>query len=337
MTMKAILTKLFSGNDLSESEAYSTMNSLMTGQVSAEEVGAFLGSLRTKGETVEEIVGCAKSLREHSVPLSLKRTDTIDTCGTGGDGANTFNISTTTAFIGAAAGFAVCKHGNRSISSQCGSADVLEALEIPIDFGPDQAAKALEQVGYCFLFAPKYHPAMGNVAPIRRNLGARTIFNLLGPLANPAQTKRQVIGVYDRSKLLPFAEVLKNLGSENVLLVTGDDGLDEITTTTTTQAVHLRAGTITELTIDPDSYGIKRAKAEDLVGGDKSTNAEIIKAILRGQERGAKRDIVLINAAAALLVMEKVDDLKDGIEEARRLLESGEAWTAFENIRSFVP
>ena len=285
MTMKAILTKLFSGNDLSESEAYSTMNSLMTGQVSAEEVGAFLGSLRTKGETVEEIVGCAKSLREHSVPLSLKRTDTIDTCGTGGTGLHTFNCST----------------------------------------------------GYCFLFAPKYHPAMGNVAPIRRNLGARTIFNLLGPLANPAQTKRQVIGVYDRSKLLPFAEVLKNLGSENVLLVTGDDGLDEITTTTTTQAVHLRAGTITELTIDPDSYGIKRAKAEELVGGDKSTNAEIIKAILRGQERGAKRDIVLINAAAALLVMEKVDDLKDGIEEARRLLESGEAWTAFENIRSFVP
>ena len=331
--MKQYLTKLFARESLSEQEATNAMNLLMEGEVSPEEVGAFLGSLRAKGESIEEITGCAKSLRDHAIPLKIKRTDLIDTCGTGGDGANTFNISTTNAFVIAAAGLGVCKHGNRSISSKCGSADVLEELGVPIDLSPEEVAASVDEYGFGFLFAPKFHPAMGNVVPIRRNLGARTIFNLLGPLVNPALTTRQVIGVYDKNMLEPFAHVLASLGSTEVMLVTGDDGLDEITTTTTTNVAHLKDGQVKTYKISPEELGIKKAKASDLVGGDRSENAKIIIDILSGKDKGARRDIVLINGAAALTVGGKAANLKDGVKLVENIIDSGAAMKVLENVR----
>lgn len=333
--MKDYLNKLFSGNSLGQDEAQRAMDELISGKVSPEEVGAFLGALRAKGESIDEIVGCAKSLRAHAVPLPVKRKDLIDTCGTGGDGANTFNISTTVAFIAAAGGLGVCKHGNRSISSQCGSADVLEDLGVSIDLAPERAAAAIDEFGFAFLFAPKFHPAMGKVASIRRNLKARTIFNLLGPLVNPALTKRQVIGVYDVSMLVPFAHVLKNLGSEDVMLVTGGDGLDEITTTTSTTVAHLSGGAVKEYQINPEDFGIALASPAALVGGDKKQNAAIIDGILSGREQGARRDIVLLNAGAALYVGGKAGDLKSGIELAATLIDRGEAYKILESARRF--
>ncbi len=333
--MKVYLNKLFSGISLNEEEAHQAMDALMGGNVTSEEVGAFLGALRAKGETIGEIVGCAKSLRSHATPLPVKRTDIIDTCGTGGDGANTFNISTTNAFIIAAAGMGVCKHGNRSVSSQCGSADVLEELGVPIDLSPARAAAAIEEFGFAFLFAPKFHPAMGHVASIRRNLKARTIFNLLGPLVNPAFTKRQVMGVYEPRMLVPFAHVLKKLGAEEVMLVTGDDGLDEITTTTTTRVAHLKDGVVHEYQINPKEYGISLASPAALVGGDKKRNASIIEAILQGDDKGEKRDIVLLNAGAALQVSGKAKDLKEGLVLAAELIDSGRAYQILETARRF--
>ena len=268
-----------------------------------------------------------------TIPLKIKRTDLIDTCGTGGDGANTFNISTTNAFVIAAAGLGVCKHGNRSISSKCGSADVLEELGVPIDLSPEEVASSIDEHGFGFLFAPKFHPAMGNVVPIRRNLGARTIFNLLGPLVNPALTTRQVIGVYDKNMLEPFAHVLSSLGSIEVMLVTGDDGLDEITTTTTTNVAHLKDGRVKTYKISPEEFGIKKAKPEDLVGGDKAENAKIIIDILSGKDKGPRRDIVLINGAAALTVGGKSTDLNEGIKQVGEIIDSGAAMKVLENVR----
>lgn len=332
--MKTILNQLFNQEDLTSEQAEHTMNAIMDGKISSAEIGAFLGALRTKGETVAEIVGCARSLQNHAVPLKPQRTDLLDTCGTGGDGANTFNISTTVSFVLAASGVGLCKHGNRSISSKCGSADVLEELGVPIDNDRAQAEKAIDRYGYSFLFAPKFHPAMGQVAQIRRQIGARTIFNLLGPLVNPARTPFQVIGVYDSSKLTCFAEVLRNLGSKHVFLVTGDDGLDEITTTTTTQMVELKEDIIRKSIFDPKDYGIKRATAEDLLGGDRKENAAITEAILKGEMSGPKTDIVAVNAAAALIVTGKASDFSSGIKLAMKVISSGKAYEKLEQIRS---
>lgn len=331
--MRQYLQKLFSRQSLTEDEAAEAMDLLMTGQVSPEEVGAFLGALRGKGESIEEITGCAKSLRRHAISLPIKRRDLIDTCGTGGDGANTFNISTTNAFIIAAAGLGVCKHGNRSISSKCGSADVLEELGVPIDLEPVEVAKSIDTFGFGFLFAPKFHPAMGHVAPIRRNLGARTIFNLLGPLVNPADTKRQVIGVYDANMLEAFAYVLKSLGSEEVMLVTGRDGLDEITSTTTTLVAHLKKGQVTLYEINPLSYGLSLGKQEDLAGGDRSRNADIVQKILSNKEQGPKRDIVLLNGAAALLVGGVVSSFEEGLTKVDNILKDGAAFEVLQQVR----
>lgn len=331
--MKQYLTKLFARQSLSEGEAYDAMDLLMGGEASPEEVGAFLGALRGKGESIDEIVGCAKSLRNHARTLNIKRSDLIDTCGTGGDGANTFNISTCNAFVIAAAGLGVCKHGNRSVSSKCGSADVLEELGVPIDQEPEDVAKSIDNFGFGFLFAPKFHPAMGQVVPIRKKLGARTIFNLLGPLVNPAVTKRQVIGVYDRTMLKPFAHVLSSLGSEEVMLVTGDDGLDEITLTTTTQVAHLKDGEVSNYSLSPEDLGLSRCKPEDLAGGDRALNAAILSSVLKGEEKGPKRDIILANGAAALLVGGVVSNLKDGVEKVADILDSGAAYELLEKLK----
>ncbi|MFW7380413.1 MAG: anthranilate phosphoribosyltransferase [Oligoflexus sp.] len=331
--MKPYLSKLFERQALSQEEAQAAMDTLMRGEATPEEVGAFLGALRGKGEVIDEIVGFARSMRQHAKTLQLSRTGLVDTCGTGGDGTDTFNISTANALLIAAAGLAVVKHGNRAVSSRCGSADVLAALGIKIDQSPEEVAADVERFGFGFLFAPLFHPAMKHVAPVRRQLGVRTIFNLLGPLVNPANAKRQVIGVYDDSMLEPLAEALKELGSEEVMLVSGADGMDEITCVSTTRVAHLKNNRISFYTISPEDLGIKRAQADELKGGDPAMNAGIIEQIFAGTERGPKRDVVVINAAAALMVGGMVEDLLAGIKLAEEILDSGRALDLLNSLR----
>lgn len=331
--MKAYLSKLFDRQTLDQEEASAAMDKLMSGTASPEEVAAFLGVLRGRGETVDEIVGFARSMRKHAKRLELVRTDLIDTCGTGGDGSETFNISTANALLLAATGLGVVKHGNRAVSSRCGSADVLAALGLKIECTMNEVAKDVENYGFGFLYAPLFHPAMKHVAPVRRQLGVRTVFNMLGPLVNPAGTKRQVIGVYDGSLLVTLAEALKELGAEEVMVVSGADGMDEITSVSTTRVAHLRNSRIEYYTLSPEELGMKRAKLEDLKGGDAETNAKIIEKILAGEERGAKRDIVVMNAAAALMVGGKTKDLLEGIKLAEEILDNGSALANLNKLR----
>lgn len=331
--MNIQIEKLLNKQALSSGEAFEVMNDLMKGTYKPEHIGAILGALRVKGETESEIEGCARALQSHAVSIPVRRTDLVDTCGTGGDGANTFNISTTTAFIIAASGLGVCKHGNRSVSSNCGSADVLEELGIKVDLVPSTVGQMVDEIGFGFLYAPKFHPAMKHVSGVRKSIGVKTIFNLLGPLVNPARVKRQVIGVFDKSKIMTVANVLNSLGSEEVMVVSGDDGLDEISTTTTTQVAHLKNGTVTTYEIDPRKYGIKLSKMKDLEGGSKVENARILQGILTGSIKGAKRDIVLLNSAAALLVGEKVSTFENGIKLAEDLIDSGKAYKVLNQAR----
>lgn len=336
--MKHFLEILFQGRDLNRQQAADAMDLLMAGQVPQMQVAAFLGALRGKGETVQEISGLADSMRRHAVALPIQRSDLIDTCGTGGDGAQTFNISTTCAFVVAAAGVGVVKHGNRSISSRCGSADVLEALKVPIDLSPEKVAASVDRLGFGFLFARTMHPSMGHVAPVRQALGVRTVFNLLGPLTNPAGARRQVIGIYDSSLLRTYAEVLRDLGSEEVMVVHGADGLDEVTLTAETHVAHLRAGGHIECyQLSPSDFDLPVCKTEQLRGGDARQNADILEGILRGQIKGAPRDIVLANVACALLVMNQVSDLKQGVRRAASLIDQGAAWEVLVKAREISP
>lgn len=331
--MKDYLKKVFSGYVLTESESRSSMDLMMQGKACPEQIGAFLAVLKVRGESVEELIGFAKSLRDHARPLSINRNDIVDTCGTGGDGADTFNISTVSSIVLAAAGLGVCKHGNRSVSSRCGSADVLEELGVPIDYEPQQVSAMVDAVGFGFLFAPKFHPAMAHVAPVRKNLGVRTLFNILGPIVNPAQTRRQIIGVYDKKLLETLPRVLQELGSEEVMVVCGSDGLDEITTTGPSFIAHLKDGSIREYQVSPEDFGMKRSKLEDLKGGDRERNAEIVVNILNGEERGPKRDIVLLNSAAALLVTGNVCSIEEGIIQIAKILDSGKAYEKLQQIK----
>ena len=331
--MKDYLKKVFSGDVLTESESRSSMDLMMQGKACPEQIGAFLAVLKVRGESVEELIGFAKSLRDHATPLSINRNDIVDTCGTGGDGADTFNISTVSSIVLAAAGLGVCKHGNRSVSSRCGSADVLEELGVPIDYEPQQVSAMVDAVGFGFLFAPKFHPAMAHVAPVRKNLGVRTLFNILGPIVNPAQTRRQIIGVYDKKLLKTLPRVLQELGSEEVMVVCGSDGLDEITTTGPSFIAHLKDGSIREYQVSPEDFGMKRSKLEDLKGGDRERNAEIVVNILKGEERGPKRDIVLLNSAAALLVTGNVLSIEEGIIQIAKILDSGKAYEKLQQIK----
>ena len=333
--MKSILSKLFNGGTLSKEEASSAMDLLMEGKAPPEQIGAFLGILRGRKETVEEIAGCASSMRNHAKTLNLKRTDLVDTCGTGGDGAGTFNISTVNAFIIAAAGLGVVKHGNRSVSSKCGSADVLEKLGVPIDLPLERVQEAVETLGFGFLFAPAFHPAMKNVVPIRKSLGVRTVFNLLGPLTNPAGAKRQVIGIYDRQLLETLAKVLRELGSEEVMLVTGSDGLDEITISGSTDVAHLRNGEISLYQVSPKDFGVEPAPLSAVEGGDVALNTKIALDILGGEEKGPKRDIVLMNASAVFVVTGKVENFMDGMALARDIIDSGKAMAVLEKLKEF--
>lgn len=333
--MKAYLQKLFKSQNLTREEAQKATTLIMQGGVSVEEIAGFLGALAGKGETVEEIVGCASTLRAHAVALQPSRPDLIDVCGTGGDGAETFNVSTCNALILAAAGLGVCKHGNRAVSSRCGSADVLEALGVAIDMQPDRAAAAIDACGFAFLFAPHYHPAMKHVGPVRRALGVRTVFNLLGPLANPAPVKHQVLGVFDPELVPVMAEALQKLGSEAALVVCGEGGLDELSLSGPSRVSQLKEGRIQHFKLTPEDFGLPRAPLETLKGGDKEANARIVEAILRG-EHSPRRDIVVMNAGAALVVSGRAASWREGAEQIGALIDSGRAYQTLEKIRAFA-
>ena len=297
---------------------------IMDGKASPVEIAALLVALRTKGETVGEIVAAARALRARAETTPRARADAVDTCGTGGDGAGTFNVSTAAAFVVAGAGVPVAKHGNRAASGRAGSADVLEALGVCVDLPMAAAARVLDEVGIGFFFARRAHPAMRFVAPVRDELGIRTLMNCLGPLLNPAGVKRQLVGVYERRLVANLAAALGALGAERALVVHGADGLDEVTTTGVTHAAWLAGGRVETLVIDPADLGVARAEPADLRGGDAGENAAIVRAVLDG-ETGPRRDIVALNAAAALWVAGAVADLADGLVRAGRSLDSGAA------------
>lgn len=323
--LQEAIKKIVDKKDLSENEAYVAMNEIMKGEGTEAQIGAFLVGLRMKGEKIDEITGCAKAMRDNAIPVKLKSKFAIDTCGTGGDGGKTFNISTAVAIVAAAGGVKVAKHGNRAVSSKSGSADVLTELGFNIELEAENAAKCIDEKGMAFLFAQKYHYAMKNVAPTRKILATRTIFNILGPLTNPGFVKGQVLGVYDKELTNTLAQVLLNLGCEKALVVCGGDGLDEITTTTVTYVSEIRDGKVIDYTINPEEFGISLATHEDLKGGSAKENAEVIVNILKGH-KGYKRDIVVLNSAAALYVGNACESIKDGISLAEELIDSGKAY-----------
>ncbi|MGB9679922.1 MAG: anthranilate phosphoribosyltransferase [Thermoanaerobacteraceae bacterium] len=332
--IKKALNKIIEKHDLEESEAYDLMIEIMDKSISLSLIGGVLIGLRLKGETIEEITGFAKAMRDKAVKLSLNIPYVIDTCGTGGDGSDTFNVSTAVAIIVAAGGVKVAKHGNRAVSSQSGSADVLSSLGFNIDMEPEKTKKLIEEKGMGFLFAPRYHTAMKNVANVRKELGIRTVFNLLGPLTNPAFIKGHVLGVYDRKLTHTMAEVLINLGIEKGMVVNGYDGLDEITVTGPTLVCEIKDGKIIEYILDPLDYGIQYSDLEDLKGRGPEENSKIILDILKG-EKGPKRDIVVLNSAAALYVGKAVESIKDGIKMADNLIDSGLAFSKFNEILEY--
>jgi anthranilate phosphoribosyltransferase len=324
MMFKEIILRLTDRKDLAESEAAGIMDTIMEGQATQAQIGAFLTALHMKGESPAEIAAFAKVMRRHAVAVRpATKGMLVDTCGTGGDGTHTFNISTTAAFVAAGAGIPVVKHGNRSVSSTCGSADVLSALGVNISADPRAQARIVEDVGIAFLFAPLHHPAMRHVMAARQEIGCRTVFNILGPLSNPAGAQAQVLGVYRQDLTGTMAEVLRLLGLSRAMVVHGS-GLDEITTTGETRVSELSGNIIRTYTIRCETYGIASAHLTDLAGGDAATNARIIRDILSG-ERGAGRDIVLMNAGAAIYVGGQAQNLRDGIAGAVTSIDSGSA------------
>ncbi len=322
--IRETIQKLASKEDLSRHEAFETMNEIMSGNASEGQIASFLMGLRLKGETIPEIAGCAQSMRLKAVPIRSKHADIIDTCGTGGDSSGTYNISTCAAIIASGAGARVAKHGNRAVSSQSGSADVLRALGINLEISPEKVTEVLDEVGITFLFAPQLHGAMKFAAPVRRDMGIRTIFNILGPLTNPAGARRQLLGVFNSSLTEVLAGVLKELGSEHALVVHGEGGLDELSTLGWTKVSQLRDGEITTYELRVESFGIRRASVEDLRGGEAQLNAWIIRRILEGSE-GAGRDIAVLNAGAALTVSGIAKDLNEGVARAHDAISSGAA------------
>jgi anthranilate phosphoribosyltransferase len=329
--MKTVLQKVVAGQTLSEQETGETFDVIMSGEATPAQIGALLAALRMRGETIDEIAGASASMRRHSVFVDPCGKTVVDTCGTGGDSLGTFNISTTAAFVVAGAGVPVAKHGNRSITSQCGSADLLAELGVNLDAPPDVMERSIHEVGIGFLFAPKLHPAMRHAMGPRRELGFKTIFNLLGPLTNPAGAKCQVIGVFAPELTEVFAEVLKRLGSRRVFVVHGHDGMDEITVTTTSRVSELKDGVIKTYNLDPVQYVGDYGDMKALLGGDPATNARITRAILEG-EKGPRRDIVCLNAAAAIVAGGKAADLREGVERAAQAIDSGKAMAALQGM-----
>ncbi len=331
--MKDLLKVVYEGGRLPREEAGRAMQFMLQGEGKPEQVAAFLTALHVRGETFEELAGFLGEMRARAIPVPTKSEPLFDICGTGGDGAQTFNISTAAAFVVAAAGVKVAKHGNRSVSSRCGSADVIEALGLKVDHPPALSARAIDEVGFGFLFAPHFHPALAKVAPIRRALEMRTFFNLLGPLANPARVRRQVVGVYDKSRLEQFALLLRDVGIEEAMIVSSEDGLDEVSLGAATHVAHLKNGEIKFLQITPEEFGLSRAGVETLSGGDAKDNARLIRSILSGETTGPKRDIVVMNAALGLVVTGKAKDLREGAVLAAELLKSGKPVKVLDRVK----
>jgi anthranilate phosphoribosyltransferase len=333
--LKEAISKLVERVDLEPREARLAMAEIMSGQATTAQIAAFLTALRMKGETVEEIVSFVEVMLEHAAVITPRVPGMVDTCGTGGDKIKTFNISTVSAFVAAGAGAIVAKHGNRAVSSRAGSADVLETLGVPLMLTPERVCACIEAAGIGFMFAPVFHPAMKYALEPRREIGVRTVFNLLGPLANPARVQAQVIGVYDDQLVEKVAKVLRDLGVKRAIVVHGLDGLDEISTLGETHVAELNGGKIQKYLLAPEDFGLARAKVSEIAGGDAVANARIAVQILRGR-KGPQRDAVLLNAAAALRVGGLVDDFKDGFELASLSIDSGGAYRKLEDLLRFT-
>lgn len=320
------INKVVERIDLEEDEMAEVIEQIMEGGATPSQIASFLTALRMKGEAVSEITGAARVMLDKANRITTTREAVVDLCGTGGDYQGTYNVSTTASFIVAGAGIAVAKHGNRSVSSPVGSADVLEALGAKIDFTVDHAQKCLEETGIVFLFAPIYHPAMKNVAVTRKEIGIRTIFNILGPISNPAGVRHQVIGVYSEALLDPVIKVLRNLGHINAMVIHGSDAMDELTVTGKTVVAELRDGMVKKYQLDPSELGLKKRKLEELKGGQTpEENAQIVLSVLKGEEKEAKRDIALLNAAAAIYVSDSDSDFNQAFQRAAESLDSGNA------------
>lgn len=333
--IKEAIEKIVNKQDLTYDEAYTVMNEIMSGETSPTQNAAFLSALSTKSakaETTDEIAGCAAAMRAHAIPVETGM-DIFEIVGTGGDNAQSFNISTTSALIAAAGGMKVAKHGNRAASSKCGTADCLEALGVNIEQDPEKCVELLKKVGMCFFFAQKYHTSMKYVGAIRRELGFRTVFNILGPLTNPGKPSRMLLGVYDEYLVEPLAQVLANLGVKKGMVVFGQDKLDEISLSSPTTVCEIKDGWYRTTVIRPEDFGFETCNKSELVGGTPEENAAITRAILSGEERGAKRNATLMNAGAALYIGEKADSLADGIKLAAEIIESGKA---IETLDKFI-
>ena len=332
MTTTAILDKLLNRENLDRKEAATLMQNIMSGELNQLQIAAVLTALRVKGETVDEVAGFVTTMQDNAIRISPKANGVIDTCGTGGDGRQTFNISTATAIVCAAIGIPVAKHGNRAVSSKCGSADVLEALDVNLDVEPESVASLIDEIGIGFLFAPAHHPAMKHVASVRHELGFRTVFNLVGPMANPAGVKRQLIGVYDPDLTDLVAKTLLALGSEKVMVVHGMDGLDEVSLSGETRVSYLEHGHVHNMTFVPEDAHLKRADVSELAGGTAEENANHILNLLGGK-KGPRRDAVLLNAAFATIVADRAKYLPDGVRLAREAIDSGKAMGILDSLR----
>jgi anthranilate phosphoribosyltransferase len=329
------LAQLLDGRDLSRDDARTVMGTIMSGEATPAQIAGFLIALRAKGETADEIAGCAEAMREHVLPVRPRRADLVDTAGTGGDGAKTINISTAAALVAAAAGAGVAKHGNRAVSSASGSADVLEALGFELELPPDRVAASIDELGFGFLFAPTHHPAMRHAAPVRRELAARTVFNVLGPLTNPAGARAQVVGVYAPELVRTIAEVLAQLGASRAFVVHGAGGIDELSPAGPNFVCEVVGGSVRARNIDPLELGVPRCDPSELRGGSPAENADAIRSVFAGQN-GGRRSAILLNAAGAIAAGGHAEDLREGFELARQAVDSGAAAARLEELIAFT-
>lgn len=333
--IKDAIALLVDNRVLNREEAHAALRSIMAGEATPAQIGSFITALRIRGESPDIIAGCAEAMREHFTAIDTPTDVVVDTCGTGGDGAHTFNISTVTALVTAGAGITVAKHGNRSVSSKCGSADVLAALGVDISISPEKMTECIKSVGIAFLFAPSLHPAMKFAIGPRREIGIRSVFNILGPLSNPAGAQYGVLGVYAKELVETLANAAASLNAKHLFVVHGSDGLDEITTTGPTYVGEAKDGNVSTYEIKPSDFGIDQSKAEDLAGGEPEENAEIVRSVLSG-EKGPRRDIVLLNAAAAITAGQKAKDIKEGLDVAAQSIDSRAAMTKLEALIEFT-
>ncbi len=333
--IREALGALLDGRDLSREQARGAMDAIMAGEATPAQIGGLLVALRIKGETPEEITGFAEAIRNHVLAVRPQRDDLVDTCGTGGDGQATINVSTAAALVAAAAGAAVAKHGNRAVSSASGSADVLEALGFSLEAPPERIARSIDELGFGFLFAPTHHPGFRHAAPVRRELATRTVFNVLGPLTNPAGARAQIVGVYDPELVPTIAEVLAQLGARRAFVVHGAFGVDELSPAGPNLVCEVVDGGVRRREIDPLDLGVPRCEPDELRGGSPQENAAVIRAVFSGEEQGAKRDAILLNAAGAIAAGGHSDDLRDGLEVAREALDSGAAAERLQALAAF--